>query len=156
MTAAVVVPRAGALGRAAAGLAPASAAVHLLLLDASSLGSLLMVAMAAICLPCAWHLWRSPTAAVWGMTAAVDGVMLVAHAQMLGGAAHEMAGMHASGTPTALMWLGLGLVVTQLALAGAAGLSRHRWECAMQQQQLPNRGRTAFRTRSSGRAEVER
>jgi hypothetical protein len=107
----------------AAALALASAAVHLALLDATSLGSLLMVAMAAVCLPCAWHLWRSPTAPVWGMTAAVDGVMLVVHAQMLGGS-HAMAGMHHSAAPSPLMWLGLGLVVSQLALAGTAALRR--------------------------------
>jgi hypothetical protein len=117
-------PRAPALGRVAAALALASAAVHLALLDATSLGSLLMVAMAAVCLPCAWHLWRSPTAPVWGMTAAVDGVMLVVHAQMLGGASTGMAGMHHPAAPSPLMWLGLGLVVSQLALAGTAALRR--------------------------------
>jgi hypothetical protein len=117
-------PRAPALGRVAAVLAVASAAVHLTLLDATSLGSLLMVAMAAVCLPCAWHLWRSPTASVWGMTAAVDAVMLVVHAQMLGRPAHEMAGMQHTAAPSPLMWLGLGLVVSQLALAGTAALRR--------------------------------
>jgi hypothetical protein len=116
-------PRAAALGRVAAGLAVTSAVVHLLLVD-GSLGSVVMVLMAAACLPCAWHLWRSPTASVWGFTALVDGAMLVLHAQLLGGSGgHEqMAGM--SHSPSSLMWLGLGLVGTQLALAGAAALTR--------------------------------
>ena len=110
------------LGRAAAVLALASAAVHLALVDAASLGSLLMVGMAAACLPCAWHLWRSPTGAVWGMTAALDAAMLVAHAQMLAGSS---AHLHHSGTTAgAAMWLGVALVAAQLLLAGAAALRR--------------------------------
>jgi hypothetical protein len=125
VTSTAVVPpaRALTLGRAAALVAVASAAVHLALLDPSSLTSLLMVAMAAVCLPCAWHQWRSPTPAVWRATATVDAVMLVAHVQMLGGGG---AGAHAHlhTGPSPLMWLGLGLVGGQLALAGAALLHR--------------------------------
>ena len=126
MTTAVLTPppRAVALGRAAAGLAVTSALVHLLLLDAS-LGSVVMVLMAAACLPCAWHLWRNPTGSVWRFTAFVDAVMLIAHLQMLtdpsGGHEHMHSGATGSGT---LMWLGLGLVTAQLALAGAAALRR--------------------------------
>jgi hypothetical protein len=120
-SAVVPLPRAVTLGRVAALVAVASAAVHLALLDPTSLTSLLMPAMAAVCLPCAWHQWRSPTPPVWRMTAAVDAVMLVAHVQMLGGAG---AGPHQHTGPHPLMWLGLGLVVAQLALAGAALLRR--------------------------------
>jgi hypothetical protein len=111
--------RAALLGKVAAGLALAGAAVHVLLVDAGSLGSLVMVAMALACLPCAWHLWRHPSAAVWGATAAVDAAMLLLHAQMLATETHSTAMHH----PT-LMWTGLGLVTSQLALAGAAGLRR--------------------------------
>ena len=123
MTSTAVVPlvRAVTLGRVAALLAVASAAVHLALLDPSSLTSLVMVAMAAVCLPCAWHQWRSPTPAVWRTTAAVDAVMLVAHVQMLGDGS---TGPHQHTGPHPLMWLGLGLVVAQLALAGSALLRR--------------------------------
>ncbi|WP_369134659.1 hypothetical protein [Modestobacter sp. I12A-02662] len=120
MTTAVLTtrPSAVALGRVAAGLAVASAVVHLLLLDAS-LGSLVMFAMAAACLPCAWHLWQNPTGSVWCFTALVDGAMLVLHAQMLGGSdGHEH--IHHAAAPSSLMWLGLALVGGQLALAGAA------------------------------------
>jgi len=115
-------PGALALGRAAAVLALCSAAVHLRLLDAS-LGSVTMALMAAACLPCAWHLWRHPTGSVWRATALVDVAMLVLHAQLIG-ADDGMAGMHAGAAPGGLMWLGLGLVSAQLALAGAAALRR--------------------------------
>ncbi|MCZ2804831.1 hypothetical protein O2W18_06960 [Modestobacter sp. VKM Ac-2983] len=122
MSSAVLVarPRALALGRVAAGLAVASAGVHLLLVD-GSLGSVVMVLMAAACLPCAWHLWRSPSGSVWRFTALVDAAMLVLHAQMLG----ESSGhAHHGGASPSLMWLGLALVGGQLALAGAAALRR--------------------------------
>ena len=80
--------------------------------------------MAAACLPCAWHLWRSPTAAVWRVTAMVDAAMLVLHAQMLGTPERTMPAMaHGSG-PAGLMWLGLGLVTAQLALAGLSAVRR--------------------------------
>jgi hypothetical protein len=106
--------RAPALGRVAAVLALGSAAVHLLLLDATSLGALVMVGMAVACLPCARQLWRAPGAGAWGVVAAVDAAMLALHAQMLAGVHHA----------SSLMWLGLVLVVAQLAVAGAAALRR--------------------------------
>jgi hypothetical protein len=125
-TAVLVAARPGAptLGRVAAGLALASAAVHLLLLDAASLGSVVMVGMAAACLPCAWHLWRSPSASVWRVTALVDVAMLALHLQMLGGSGPDMAGMSHGASAGGLMWLGLGLVAAQLALAGTAAVRR--------------------------------
>jgi hypothetical protein len=107
------------VARAAAVLAVTSAGVHLLLVSSSSLGTAVMAAMALACLPCAWHLWRSPSGAVWAMTAGVDAGMLAVHAPMLATPSH-----HGAGTPTALMWLGVGLVVAQLALAAAAALRR--------------------------------
>ena len=122
MTTLLVAPRPGLLGRGAAGLALASAAVHVLLVDAGSLGSLVMVAMAAVCLPCAWHLWRSPSASVWRLTALLDVVMLVLHAQMLGSSSGH--GMSHGSSPEGLMLLGLGLVGAQLALAAVALLRR--------------------------------
>ena len=115
--AALPVRSAPVLGRAAALLALGSAVVHLLLADPGTLGSLAMLGMALVCLPCAWHLWRSPTGSTWAATAGLDAAMLVLHAQLLApGAGHA----HTSGS--VLMWLGLGLVATQLALAAVAGL----------------------------------
>src|SRR3954469_24195716 len=91
MTSAVLAPaRVPGLGRVAAGLAVGSALVHLLQVDGAALGSLLMAVMALPCLPCAWHLWRAPTPAVWGLTAAADAGMLLLHATLVSGD-----GMHA-------------------------------------------------------------
>ena len=122
MTASAIAVRSGALalGRVAAVLALCSALVHLLLLDAGSMGSVVMVGMAAACLPCARHLWRSPTGSVWRVTAGVDAAMLVLHVQLVGSGEH----MHHAAAPSSLMWLGLALVSGQLVLAGAAALRR--------------------------------
>ena len=122
MTASAIAVRSGALalGRVAAVLALCSALVHLLLLDAGSMGSVVMVGMAAACLPCAWHLWRSPTGSVWRVTAGVDAAMLVLHVQLLDAGEN----MHHAAAPSSLMWLGLALVSGQLVLAGAAALRR--------------------------------
>jgi hypothetical protein len=110
-------PGALALGRTAAGLAVASALAHLLLLDASSLGSLVMAAMAVACLGCARHLWRASTPLVWRLTAGLDAAMLLVHVQLLAGdgAVHA----HHGGEP-ALLWLGLGLVGAQLLVVAVA------------------------------------
>lgn len=116
--------RGAGLGRVAAVLGLGSALVHVLLLTSSSLGSVVMAAMALVCLPCAWHLWRSPTASVWGLTAALDATMAAVHLQMISDAGAAMPGMHHGGSPGALMWVGLGLVGGQLALAGTAALRR--------------------------------
>jgi hypothetical protein len=107
-----------ALGRLAAVLALGSASVHPLLLDTTSLGSLAMVGLALLCLPCAWHLWRSPSGRVWALAAAMDVAMLAVHTQLLAGSGHAGHG----GPP--LGWLALGLVTGQLALAGCAALRR--------------------------------
>ena len=113
------------LGRTAAVLGLVSAALHVLLLDASSLGSLAMLGMALACLPCAWHLWRAPAPRVWALTAALDAGMLLVHAQMLGaGSPSAMSGMTHGGSSTRLVVLGLAVVTAQLLLAGGVGL-RH-------------------------------
>jgi hypothetical protein len=116
VTATVAVPARLGLARAAALLALGSAGIHLLLVNASSLGALVMAGMALVCLPCAWHLWRAPTPGVWAVTAALDVGMLTLHAPMLA--------VHAHGATGTLMWLGVALVVGQLALAAAAALRR--------------------------------
>jgi hypothetical protein len=112
-------------GRAAAALALASAAVHLLVLDETALGSLVMAAMALACLPCAWHLWRGPTLATWGMTAALDAGMLALHAQLMTAPSH---GHQTGQSPGWLMWLGACLLALQLAAAGLAARRARRPE----------------------------
>ena len=105
------------LGRVGAALAAALALVHVLQADASSLGSVAMLGMALACLPCAWHLWRWPTPAVWGITAALDVAMLAVHAQLLAGTS----GHAHHGAP---VWPALALVGSQLVVAGVATFRR--------------------------------
>ena len=114
-------PGALALGRVAAVLVAISAVVHVLQADAASLAGLLMPVMALACLPCAWHLWRAPTAAVWGMTAALDVGMLLVHATLMAGGG--MAMHHSTAAPGTLVWAGLVLAGAQLALATVAAVS---------------------------------
>ena len=124
MTTALPVARPGALapGRVAAVLVLASAVVHVLQTDAGSLGGLLMPLMALACLPCAWHLWRAPTAAVWGTTAVLDTGMLLVHATLMAGGG---AGMHShtAGAGGVGAWAGPVLACAQLALAGGQALA---------------------------------
>jgi hypothetical protein len=122
-------PLAPALGRAAAVLTLTSAAVHVGMADLADLGSLALLGMALVCLPCAWHLWRSPTARVWGLTATLDATMLVLHLQGHATDAAAGGGLHAAHAGAApgiagLMWLAMALVGTQLVLAGLAALPR--------------------------------
>ncbi len=120
MTAASVPPqRLLGAGRVAAALAVVSAAIHLALLDSAAPGSLAMVAMAGACLPCAWHLWRSPSATTWGTTAALDVTMLVLHVPVLAGASGHH---HAAAAAGALGWFGVAVVVGQLGLSVVAAL----------------------------------
>ena len=126
MTTALPVARTGALplGRAAAALVATSAVVHVLQADTASLAGLLMPVMALACLPCAWHLWRAPTGAVWALTAALDAGMLLVHATVMAGGG--MAMHHSAAGPGTLVWTGLVLAGAQLALATLYGVSRAR------------------------------
>lgn len=101
-------------------LALGSAALHVVLAASGELDALAMAAMALVCLPCAVHLWRSPTAPVWGLTALVDLGMLALHVPMLAGS-----GMHhgTAAGPGSVGVLALVLVVGQLALAASVGLA---------------------------------
>ncbi|KQS69170.1 hypothetical protein [Modestobacter sp. Leaf380] len=126
MSALGVAPRVLPLGQAAAVLAVGSAGVHLALAGSGDLSALAMALMALVCLPCSLHLWRAPTASVWGLTALVDLGMLAVHLPMVVGTGH--AGMHGAHTaasgPSALVVGGLVLVGGQLLLAGTALLRR--------------------------------
>jgi hypothetical protein len=114
-------PGALALGRVAAVLTAASAAVHVLLATATSLAALVMALMAAACLPCAWHLWRSPTTSTWRLTALLDVTMLLLHLQLLAGAGPH--GHHA-GSGGGLMWTGLALATASLSVSAVALVRR--------------------------------
>jgi hypothetical protein len=116
-------PGALALGRVAAALTAASAVVHVLQATATSLAALVMALMAVACLPCAWHLWRTPTVSVWGLTALLDLTMLLLHAQVM---AEAGASTHAHGSDGGLMWTGLALAAGSLAISAVALTRRHR------------------------------
>ncbi|MGY1707670.1 hypothetical protein ACI79C_24165 [Geodermatophilus sp. SYSU D00697] len=94
---------AGPAGRGAALLALASAAVHLTGVSAASLSSLAMAGMALACLPCAWHLWRSPSSAVWATTVGLDLGMLAVHAPAASGGGGHVHG--AADLPAVGLWL---------------------------------------------------
>ena len=101
-------PRALALGRVAAVLTGASAVVHVLQVTATSLAALVMALMAVACLPCAWHLWRSPTRSVWALT------VLLLHVQV---ATAPLGHVHSGGTAGGLMWTGLALAAGSLSVS---------------------------------------
>jgi hypothetical protein len=119
-TAAVPVGSSPALGRTTAVLAGASAVLHVLLVDPASLASLVSVALALACLPCARQLWRSPTGTAWGTTAVLDATMLAVHLTDQAGA-HTA---HAAHSPGDLAAVALAVMVAQLLLAGVATLRR--------------------------------
>ncbi|WP_133379180.1 hypothetical protein [Klenkia marina] len=112
---------AAALGRVAAVLALASAGLHVVLAASGGLAAVAMAAMALVCLPCAAHLWRGPSASVWALTALVDLGMLAVHAPMVAG--DGMHRMHDDHTAGGAAVVALVLVVGQLALAASVGLA---------------------------------
>lgn len=82
------------LRRTAAVLAGVSALLHLLMIGhGSTPAGLLMVGMAALCLPCAVHLWRRATIRAWAAVGAMNAGMLLVHAGMM----RSSAGGHAAG-----------------------------------------------------------
>ncbi|WP_139346764.1 hypothetical protein [Sinomonas mesophila] len=120
-------------GRLAAAAAAAGAAAHLAMVPSGGWMAALGLAMAAACVPCAWHLWRRPAArtarALLGMSlamvfihavlvlrpepAAAHGVAAHAHAQPGGAGVAPVAGHPVAGHPTA------GHAEAMLAVVGA-------------------------------------
>ncbi|BCT76631.1 hypothetical protein SCMU_24730 [Sinomonas cyclohexanicum] len=84
-------------GRWAAAAATAGGAAHLAMVPAGGWMAVLGLAMAAACLPCAWHLWRRPSVraarAVIGMSLA----MVAVHAALVLSAVGAMGAMGAMG-----------------------------------------------------------
>ncbi|WP_250445121.1 hypothetical protein [Actinotalea sp. C106] len=120
------------LGFAAASVTAASAIAHVA--AAATHGSLLvavvMVAMTAACLPCAWHLVRHPGYRACATSAFLSAAMLAAHTVLMapttGGSGHEhsvaVGAMAAHAAPTGLTTALLVLPAVGLAL-GIAGLA---------------------------------
>lgn len=88
--------RATAAGKVAALLALACVTAHIPVLlthFAHFPGtSLLMLALAGACLPCAGHLWTKPTIRDWATTSALAAGMLVLHAMMMSSMTHTETG----------------------------------------------------------------
>ena len=127
MTTALHAARPGALGRAGAVLTGTSAVVHVLQVSSTSLAGVVMALMALACLPCAWHLWRAPTASVWRLTALLDVAMLLLHAQVMAQAGPIPVGhLHHGGSPGGLMWAGLALAAASLGVSAVALTRRDR------------------------------
>jgi hypothetical protein len=117
---------AGTLGKSAAALGALCIAVHVVTAVAGGHGSaveaVVLVAMAAACLPCVGALWRHPVVGVWRGTGLMYGGMLFVHLLLLTAAGRSSvhAGHRAGGwtwTETG-MWGGLLLAGVQVALAG--------------------------------------
>jgi hypothetical protein len=51
------------------------------------------LAMAAVCLPCAVHLWRGPTRVTWCVTAGMTAVMLALHGSLTAVMHHNHGGV---------------------------------------------------------------
>ncbi|WP_460744014.1 hypothetical protein [Nesterenkonia halophila] len=94
------------LRRSAAVLAGVSALLHLVMIGhGSTPAGLLMVGMAALCLPCAVHLWRSATVRAWAAVGAMNAGMLLVHGAMMRSAAggHAVGDMVSAGADAPLM-----------------------------------------------------
>ncbi|MEW1956973.1 hypothetical protein [Kineococcus sp. NPDC059986] len=114
-TARPAVPREVAVSRGAAVAGAVAAVLHVPLAVAHAGSSLVLAAgllvMSLACLPCAGHLWRSPSPRTWTVVAAVGTAVLLVHAALLAGPAGPSApgaapGGHA-GHATALALPGL-------------------------------------------------
>ncbi|WP_460688566.1 hypothetical protein [Nesterenkonia suensis] len=119
------------LRRTAAIVAALAGVLHLLMLGHGGLVmSLLMVAMAMICLPCAGHLWRGDSPRAWTMIALMNAGMVVLHlglmrshgaelgdsAEPVPHAHHHGEGLGPAGLHEPLMHLALGFATAEILL----------------------------------------
>ncbi|WZH51234.1 MAG: hypothetical protein PIR53_14565 [Nocardioides alkalitolerans] len=98
-----------AIRRVAAGGALLAAAGHLgVAAVAPGAGTLVMLLMAAACLPCALHLWTHGDRRTWWTLGACAGLMVLVHSVLMAGHAHgghDPAAVGAgAATAHALMW----------------------------------------------------
>lgn len=124
------------LRRTTVALAGVSAMLHLLMIGHGSvLAGLLMVGMAALCLPCAVHLWQSATVRAWTAVGAMNAAMLIMHGWMVrsaagGHAAVEMPAGSAEGSLTGhevLMLSATALSGAEVVLAGVGLVLGASW-----------------------------
>ena len=123
------------LAEAGAAVGALCVALHVVTALAPGHGDLVprvvLLAMAAGCLPCIRGLWLAPTPRVWAMTGAMYAAMLVAHLVLLSpwaaaaGMHHGASGATSGPTWTDLgMWGGLALAVLQLVLVAVVLVAR--------------------------------
>ena len=122
--------------RLCAALTAASCTAHLWLAVSGNHGvwlGFLMIAMAAVCLPCAVHIWRHSRVGSLHQVTAATLVMVALHAVLLlgaGGAGHSHGGRPASSVPETpgaaqlLLVIGLELTTALLAATLVARLRR--------------------------------
>lgn len=86
-------------GRWAAAATAAGAGAHLAMVPGGGWMAALGLGMAAVCLPCAWHLWRAPSLQAARTVIGMSLAMVALHAALIlgaGPAAHDGAHSHAA------------------------------------------------------------
>jgi hypothetical protein len=112
------------LGQLGAALVASSVGLHLVMLHhMAAAPALLMLALAAVCVPCGLALWRGGSTPAWTTTGVMASIMLVVHH---GFALHEM-----DGHGTILSVLATATASAEVVLAiGALMLARAFKDCA--------------------------
>lgn len=114
--------------RIAAGLAAISAALHGFMLGHAGgvAVAVLIAAMAAVCLYCAWELWRSGTTRAWTLVAVMNLAMVAVHLPMTGG--HHVTPATAEGVvpQSSILTLATSLSMAEVVLAVAVLWYRSR------------------------------
>jgi hypothetical protein len=78
--------------RVCALLAAASAGMHAIMAASHGAMAIQAVAMAAVCLRCAWELWTAPTIRTWVVVATMNIAMVAVHLPPLGAHQHGLTG----------------------------------------------------------------
>ena len=109
-------------GRVAAALAVTSAVLHVIMAvrAAEVAVSVLIIAMALMCMLCARELWVAPTKRVWGLVAATNLAMIALHLPAPSGHHHGGTILTTTpGHPATLMVLATALASVEVVLATA-------------------------------------
>lgn len=109
------------VGRAGASIAVLSVIVHIAGLGGHSVGhAMIVLAMAATCLVCAWHLWSTPRVRDWALVAVMNVAMIAVHQNMSMPGAHGSHRHGATATSETMTHMSAPTLATALALIEAA------------------------------------
>jgi hypothetical protein len=113
-------------------LAVSSAALHAAMLGHAGAPAvaLLMVAMLAVCLFCAWELWRDSSLRAWTLVALMNLGMVAVH---LGGGGHQHGAplqLTGASAPSALITVATAIAAVEVAAAGVVLFYRTRGRAA--------------------------